>query len=314
MTVVAFPGLSDTDAQFVALEKQREAISVQRRMIEERRTMILSSEQVEQLLHGNKDWAEWVKPLQDLLPRYQINTPQRVAMFMAQCGHESLNFRVLEENLNYSAAGLNSVFPKYFKRAGRDANAFHRQPERIANVVYADRMGNSNAASGDGWKYRGRGVIQLTGCHNYVLFAEAVDKKIAETVRYLGTKEGALESACWFWTKNQINTEADSGDVKAATKRINGGYNGLADREHHYKEAMKILGGDYKPMSRPVMLRLGSTGDEVKKVQKALGLDQDGHFGKVTQAAVVAWQTDNDLQPDGIVGPKTYRAIAELSA
>ena len=123
MNVVTFPVLSDTDAQFVALEKQREVISAQRRMIEERRTMILSSSQVERLLHGNKDWAEWVKPLQDLLPQYQINTPQRVAMFMAQCGHESLNFRVLEENLNYSASGLNSVFAKYFKRAGRDAEA-----------------------------------------------------------------------------------------------------------------------------------------------------------------------------------------------
>jgi len=314
MTVVAFPVLSDTDVQFVALEKQREAISAQRRMIEERRTMILSSGQVEQLLHGNKDWEAWVKPLQELLPRYQINTPQRVAMFTAQCGHESLNFRVLEENLNYSADGLNSVFSKYFKRAGRDAGAYHRQPERIANVVYADRMGNSNAASGDGWKYRGRGVIQLTGAHNYAMFAESVEKTIPATVKYLGTKEGALESACWFWTKNQINTEADSGDVRAATKRINGGYNGLSDREHHYKEAMKILGGDYTPTSRPVMLRLGSTGDEVKTVQEALGLDADGHFGKVTQSAVVVWQTNNDLHPDGIVGPKTYRAIAELSA
>ena len=313
MNVVPFPVLSEIDAQFVALEKQREVILAQKRVIEER-GMILSSEQVEQLLHGNKDWAEWVKPLQDLLPQYQINTPQRVAMFMAQCGHESLNFRVLEENLNYSAAGLNSVFSKYFKRAGRDAEAYHRQPERIANVVYADRMGNSNAASGDGWKYRGRGVIQLTGAHNYALFAESVEKTIPATVKYLATKKGALESACWFWTTNQINSEADGGDVRAATKRINGGYNGLSDREHHYKDAIKLLGGDYTPMSRPVLLRLGSTGDEVKAVQKALGLDPDGHFGKVTQAAVVVWQTNNDLHPDGIVGPKTYRAIAELSA
>jgi hypothetical protein len=175
-------------------------------------------------------------------------------------------------------------------------------------------MGNSNAASGDGWKYRGRGVIQLTGAHNYALFAESVEKTIPATVKYLATKEGALESACWFWTKNQINSEADGGDVRAATKRINGGYNGLSDREHHYKDAMKLLGGDYTPMSRPVLLRLGSTGDEVKAVQKALGLDPDGHFGKVTQTAVVVWQTNNDLHPDGIVGPKTYRAIADISA
>ena len=271
--------------------------------------MILSSGQIEQLLHGNKDWAEWVKPLQDLLPQYQINTPQRVAMFIAQCGHESLNFRVLEENLNYSATGLNSVFPKYFKRAGRDANAFHRQPERIANVVYADRMGNSNAASGDGWKYRGRGVIQLTGAHNYVLFAEAVDKKIAETVRYLGTKEGALESACWFWNTNGLNKYCDNGDIKGATKRINGGYNGLSDREHHYHRAMSILDGSYKPQTAPVLLKVGSRGPEVTKVQGALNLDADGVFGLMTKAAVMDWQKRNDLTEDGIVGPKTYAAL-----
>ena len=271
--------------------------------------MILSSGQIEQLLHGNKDWKSWEQPLKDILAKYQINTPQRIAMFIAQCGHESLNFTVLEENLNYSAKGLNAVFGKYFQRAGRDANAFHRQPERIANVVYADRMGNSNAASGDGWKYRGRGVIQLTGAHNYAMFADAVGKKLSQIIEYVSTKDGALESACWFWNRNDLNRYADNGDIKSATKRINGGYNGLSDREHHYHRAMSVLDGSYKPQTAPVLLKVGSRGSEVIKVQEALNLDVDGVFGLMTKAAVMDWQKTNDLTEDGIVGPKTYAAL-----
>ena len=271
--------------------------------------MILSSGQIEQLLHGNKDWKSWEQPLKDILAKYQINTPQRIAMFIAQCGHESLNFTVLEENLNYSAKGLNAVFGKYFQRAGRDANAFHRQPERIANVVYADRMGNSNAASGDGWKYRGRGVIQLTGAHNYAMFADAVGKKLSQIIEYVSTKDGALESACWFWNKNDLNRYADNGDIKNATKRINGGYNGLSDREHHYHRAMSVLDGSYKPQTAPVLLKVGSIGPEVIKVQEALNLDADGVYGLMTKEAVMYWQRKNDLTEDGIVGPKTYAAL-----
>jgi len=271
--------------------------------------MILSSGQIEQLLHGNKDWKSWEQPLKDILAKYQINTPQRIAMFIAQCGHESLNFTVLEENLNYSAKGLNAVFGKYFQRAGRDANAFHRQPERIANVVYADRMGNSNAASGDGWKYRGRGVIQLTGAHNYAMFADAVGKKLSQIIEYVSTKDGALESACWFWNRNDLNRYADNGDIKSATKRINGGYNGLSDREHHYHRAMSVLDGSYKPQTAPVLLKVGSKGPEVIKVQEALNLDADGVYGLMTKDAVMYWQRKNDLTEDGIVGPKTYAAL-----
>ena len=271
--------------------------------------MILSSGQIEQLLHGNKDWKSWEQPLKDILAKYQINTPQRIAMFIAQCGHESLNFTVLEENLNYSAKGLKAVFGKYFQRAGRDANAFHRQPERIANVVYADRMGNSNAASGDGWKYRGRGVIQLTGAHNYAMFADAVGKKLSQIIEYVSTKDGALESACWFWNKNDLNRYADNGDIKNATKRINGGYNGLSDREHHYHRAMSVLDGSYKPQTAPVLLKVGSIGPKVIKVQEALNLDADGVYGLMTKAAVMDWQKRNDLTEDGIVGPKTYAAL-----
>ena len=271
--------------------------------------MILSSGQIEQLLHGNKDWKSWEQPLKDILAKYQINTPQRIAMFIAQCGHESLNFTVLEENLNYSAKGLNAVFPKYFKNAGRDAAMYHRDSERIANVVYADRMGNGDTSSGDGWMHRGRGVIQLTGAHNYCLFAEAIGKDKDATIKYLGTKDGALESACWFWNTNGLNKYCDNGDIKGATKRINGGYNGLSDREHHYHRAMSILNGSYKPQTAPVLLKVGSRGPEVIKVQEALNLDADGIFGLMTKEAVIDWQKRNDLTEDGIVGPKTYAAL-----
>jgi putative chitinase len=271
--------------------------------------MILSSKQIEQLLHGNKEWQDWVKPLQTMLAKYQINTPDRIAMFIAQCGHESLNFTVLEENLNYSEKGLNAVFPKYFQKAGRDAKLYHRDSERIASVVYADRMGNGDEPSGDGWLWRGRGVVQLTGRDNYTSFSGYVRKPLDKIIGYLEQKDGALESACWFWNTNNINKYADNQDIKGATKRINGGYNGLSDREHHYHRAMSILDGSYKPQKAPVLLKVGSTGPEVAKVQEVLGLDADGIFGLMTEGAVKAWQDENKLTADGIVGPKTYAAM-----
>jgi putative chitinase len=117
--------------------------------------MILTLDQTKALLHGNKNVDEWHKVMVELFPKYDITTPSRIAGFIAQCGHESLNFTVLEENLNYSADGLNKIFPKYFKSVGRDAQEYHRQPEKIANLVYAGRMSNGDAASGDGWRFRG---------------------------------------------------------------------------------------------------------------------------------------------------------------
>ena len=268
--------------------------------------MILTDKQIEQLLHGNNEWDQWVAPLQELLPKYEIDTADRIAMFMAQCGHESLNFKVLKENLNYSAKGLNAIFPKYFERAGRDAQEYHRQPEKIANVVYANRMQNGPTTSGDGWTFSGKGVIQLTGRENTTAFGVSVQMDVEEALEYLATKMGALESACWFWDENNLNRHADAQDVVKATKRINGGTIGLEDRKHHYKRSLDILGGSYVPARSPILLKVGSTGDEVRKAQAALGLEADGHFGKVTQAAVMAWQGDNDLTADGIVGPKTY--------
>ena len=269
--------------------------------------MKVTSDQVHNLLHGNSEWESWVEPLQKMLPAYEIDTPERIAMFMAQCGHESNNFRVLNENLNYSAKALNAIFPKYFERAGRDAEEYHRQPEKIANVIYANRMGNGPIETGDGWTHKGIGIIQLTGKNNQTAFANSIDKTIERTLEYLGTKEGALESACWFWKENGLNRYAD--DILRATKKINGGTIGLEDRKHHYKNALDILGGQYNPSPAPIMLKVGSTGEAVKLAQAALGLEDDGVFGLMTEKAVKAWQEENGLTADGLVGPKTYKAL-----
>ena len=196
----------------------------------------------QEMLHGNKDWEEWYSAMLEILPMWDINTIERVAGFVAQCGHESRNFSVLTENLNYSAAALNKIFPKYFRRAGRDAQAYHRQPEKIANVIYANRMANGDSASGDGWRFRGGGILQLTGRYNYTEFAEDVDMSPEEAVDYVRTKKGALDSACWFWDENNLNKHCDNMDIVKMTKRINGGTIGLEDRIKHYNHAMHILG------------------------------------------------------------------------
>lgn len=186
--------------------------------------------------------------LEELLPGFEeafelfdINTPSRQAAFLAQCAHESGNFNFMVENLNYSAEALDRVFPKYFKNAGRDANDYARNPEKIANVVYSGRMGNGDEESGDGFKFRGRGLIQLTGRNNYTLCGEALGVDLTEQPELLETPVGACLSAGWFWATNNLNDLADAGDIKAMTKRINGGYIGLEDRIHHYEHAMAVL-------------------------------------------------------------------------
>lgn len=271
--------------------------------------MVLNDDEIRFLLQGNKEWSFWCNPLKTLLPQYDINTVSRIAGFMAQCGHESLNFKVLSENLNYSAKGLNAVFPKYFKKAGRNAEEYHRNPELIANVVYANRMGNGPPNSGDGYLFRGRGVIQITGKNNYNDFAASVGITLAEAIDYVQTKQGALESACWYWDMRNINVTCDRQDIKKMTKLINGGTIGLEDRKHHFVRALGILGGDYSPSPRPTLIKVGSEGDKVAAIQGVLNLSPDGYFGKLTEAAVISWQAKNGLTPDGIVGPKTYQKM-----
>lgn len=175
-----------------------------------------------------------------LFEKYEINTLNRAAGFLAQCSHESNNFSVLEENLNYSAAALLKVFPKYFKSMD-EAEQYARNPEKIANKVYANRMGNGDEASGDGFKFRGRGFIQLTGKNNYQMFAETLKLSLDETINYCTTKAGAIESALFYWMNNNINSLCDKDDIKAMTKAINGGLNGLDDRTSKYIEYKKIL-------------------------------------------------------------------------
>lgn len=200
--------------------------------------MLLTLEQLEKIIDTNTSY--WYEALTMILPDYEINTTQRLAAFLAQCAHESGSFRLLKENLNYSADGLMKVFPKYFPDE-KLANAYAKRPELIANKIYANRMGNGSEASGDGFKYCGRGLIQLTGKYNYEKFAESIDTPVEEIPEYLATFEGAVQSACWFWETNNLNSLADSGDIKAMTKKINGGYIGLEDRIHHYNKILEIL-------------------------------------------------------------------------
>ena len=185
--------------------------------------MSLSKENYLTILRGNPNASEWADIALELLPRYEINTPQRVAGFFAQCGHESMNFRVLEENLNYTAEALDRVFPKYFSKVS--SKEYAKQPEKIANLVYGNRMGNINP--GDGYLFRGRGVIQLTGRDNYTNFGKTIDLSPEEVVEYLQTKEGAFESACWYWKIRNINIACDAGDIVRMTRLVNGGTNGL---------------------------------------------------------------------------------------
>lgn len=203
--------------------------------------MKLTETNLAQMLPRNKDIGHLLEIFNDLFPKYEITNTNRVAGFLAQCGHESADFTVLKENLNYSSEGLNKVFPKYFKNAGRNAQDYHRQPEKIANIVYANRMGNGDISSGDGWKYRGRGAIQITGKDNYTRFANYIGLSLDETVVYIETLRGAIESACWFWKANKINDTCDNDDIVLMTKKINGGTNGLEERKKHYNLNKKIL-------------------------------------------------------------------------
>ena len=272
--------------------------------------MRLTEEHIKALMPGNDNWRDWVDPIHDLFGKYGIQSKERIAMFIAQCGHESLDFRVMEENLNYSANALSRVWKKYFgPDKGRDPQDYHRKPEKIANVIYANRMDNGDTASGDGWRFRGKGAIQVTGRYNTTKFAEYIGKEVNAANDYLLTTKGALEGALWYWDARNLNEPSDDQDIRKVTKLINGGYHGLEDRKQRYMRALAILGGEYEPKSLPVLLKVGSKGEEVKKVQAALGLEADGWFGQMTFAAVVAWQGNNGLTPDGIVGPKTYKAM-----
>lgn len=203
---------------------------------------ILSERHLREFLPKNNYVSDWYNALSILLPQYDINTPMRVAAFLAQCGHESGGFIFLRENLNYRAETLLRQWPKRFPTM-EIAKMYERKPEMIANRAYANRMGNGDEASGDGWRYCGRGLIQLTGKDNYQDFADSIETPIEEIPEYLATFEGATQSACWFWDSRSLYKEADVADIKTMTKKINGGLIGLEDRFKHYQHALEIING-----------------------------------------------------------------------
>lgn len=190
-----------------------------------------------------KNPDQWVAALNKWLPQYAINTEKRVIAFLAQCGHESGGFTTLVENLNYSAKALTATWPKRFPP--EIAEKYARKPEMIANRAYANRMGNGPEESGDGWRFRGAGGIQLTGCDNQGAFAAHAGIKLAAVGAYLQTIEGAIHGACWFWSEHNCNRHADAGNFVALTKSINGGTIGLDDRLARLKMAQNVIGTNH---------------------------------------------------------------------
>jgi putative chitinase len=199
---------------------------------------------------------KWVDAVAAACKEFHINTPQRIAGFLSQCAHESGGFERLQENLNYSADGMAGIWPRRFAVLGPDkkpikkdgknqpnkfALALHRKPEMIANVVYSGRMGNGPTESGEGWKYRGRGLKQLTGKDNHRACSSGLGVDLVSNPDLLLEPVYAARSAAWFWATNKCNNFADSGDIEGLTKKINGGLIGIDDRKKRYASAMSSL-------------------------------------------------------------------------
>lgn len=279
----------------------------------------LTKEMLGAMIPGNSKLDMWYDAIVEIFPKYDINTPERMAGFIAQCAHESNNFKSLEENLNYSESALNRVFGRYFGTGGtkRNAKEYARNPEKIANYVYMDefrkyKMGN--VKEGDGWLFRGRGLKQLTGRENYTKFGKTVGMTAEQAAEYVATEKGAIESACWFWKTAKLNAIADKGDIVKMTKKINGGDIGLADRTKRYNAAIEIMGGKVPAKNKKksieyVTVSVGSNNDTVKAVQAKLGLTADGIFGPGTKRAVKQFQAENGLTADGVAGPSTLKAM-----
>jgi putative chitinase len=182
--------------------------------------------------------TKWLQPLEDTFEKYEINTPERQACFIGQCAHESGNFKVLQENLNYSAEGLMKTWPSRFPTK-EIADQYARQPAKIAGKVYNGRLGNVNEE--EAAKYLGRGLIQLTGKENYENCGSGIGVDLLDNPDLLTTPEYASLSAGWFWNKKSLNALADSGDIDTMTKRINGGLIGLEDRKAKIAKALSVL-------------------------------------------------------------------------
>jgi len=284
---------------------------------------LLTVDQLRAMIPTNKEVEEWCAALNEMLPKYGITTDKRIAAFVSQCAHESLDFRVLEEALSYKTETLLKVFPRYFGPGKENPDEYARNPQKLANYVYMDKNRSKAGALGnvkenDGWAMRGKGLKQVTGRANHEAFGKTVGMTAEEAAEYLLTKKGALESALWFWGSRNLNEVADTGDQVRLTKIINGGDIGLADRKQRYAKAMAALGGQIEA-SAPVnsqitdavtqTLRKGSKGDLVKKLQAALGIGADGDFGQGTENALKKWQDRNGLTADGVAGPKTLAKL-----
>ena len=203
-----------------------------------------TEEQLVKILPTNKQIHDWFVALSNNLPAHHIDTVARVAAFLAQCGHESMDFTALHENLNYRAASLIATWPTRFNAT--NAPLYEKQPEKIANMVYSKRMGNGDEASGDGWKYRGRGPIQITGKNNYTACSLALfkDDRLVKNPELVELdKDVAVKSACWYWDITDLNHLADTSDITSITKKINGGTIGIADRKDRFNKAVAILKG-----------------------------------------------------------------------
>lgn len=282
---------------------------------------LLTEAQLAAMIPTNKEVGEWCAALNEMLPKYGITTDKRIAAFVSQCAHESMDFRVLEEALSYKTETLLKVFPRYFGPGKENPDEYARNPQKLANYVYMDKNRSKAGALGnvkenDGWAMRGKGLKQVTGRANHEAFGKTVGMTAEEAAAYLLTKKGALESALWFWGSRNLNEVADTGDVVRLTKIINGGDIGLADRQARYTKALAILGGAVASPVNPQItdavtqvLRKGSKGDAVKKMQAALGIGSDGDFGPGTEAALKKWQSANGLTADGVAGPKTLSKL-----
>jgi putative chitinase len=282
---------------------------------------LITEAQLAVMIPTNKEVGEWCAALNEMLPKYGITTDKRIAAFVSQCAHESMDFRVLEEALSYKTETLLKVFPRYFGPGKENPDEYARNPQKLANYVYMDKNRSKGGALGnvkenDGWAMRGKGLKQVTGRANHEAFGKTVGMTAEEAAEYLMTKKGALESALWFWGSRNLNEVADTGDVTRLTKIINGGDIGLVDRQQRYAKAMAALGGKIDAVAPAAAsaasggtLRRGSKGDDVKKMQAKLGLAADGDFGPGTEVALKKWQADNGLTADGVAGPKTLAKL-----
>lgn len=285
-----------------------------------------TSDHLRRMLGGNPNAPRWHAAMIEIFPKYNITTIERVAGFVAQTAHESNNYRTLEENLNYSAKRLVEVFPRYFGPGKRNPAEYANNPEKLANYIYMDEFRSKSGAMGntqpgDGWRFRGRGLKQLTGRDNYTRFGRTVGMTAEKAAEYVATEKGAIESACWFWNQRNLNPIADTKNIRRLTEAINGGTIGLDDRTRRFNEALQILGqseptsvtrpSQPAQLTQPVIntLRRGSTGNEVKRLQEALNITANGTFNIGTEVALRLWQAKNGFSPNGIATPEVLRKL-----